>query len=212
MTPPSSTAGGGSRCWSSASACRHHARQHDPQRRAPDARAPGRRGGSARPRVSCSGSSTPTSSSSPASCSPPGAWVTASAATGARLRASPSSGSARACPRSPASATAHRDPRTMGIGGAFIMPATLSIITNVFTDPAERGRAIGVWAGCPLSASASARSPAAAARPLLVGLGLPRQRPDVILALVLGFLLVPESSDPQAAARPGWAHCCRSPG
>ena len=33
----------------------------------------------------------------------------------------------------------------MGIGGAFIMPATLSIITNVF--PArERGRAIGVWA------------------------------------------------------------------
>jgi len=34
----------------------------------------------------------------------------------------------------------------MGIGGAFIMPATLSILTNVF--PAEeRGRAIGVWAG-----------------------------------------------------------------
>src|SRR6266545_3465239 len=34
----------------------------------------------------------------------------------------------------------------MGIGGAFIMPATLSIITNVF-PPQERGRAIGVWAG-----------------------------------------------------------------
>ena len=34
----------------------------------------------------------------------------------------------------------------MGIGGAFIMPATLSIITNVF-PPHERGRAIGVWAG-----------------------------------------------------------------
>jgi MFS family permease len=34
----------------------------------------------------------------------------------------------------------------MGIGGALIMPSTLSIITNVF--PArERGRAIGVWAG-----------------------------------------------------------------
>src|SRR5262249_44826693 len=33
-----------------------------------------------------------------------------------------------------------------GIGGALIMPATLSILTNVF--PArERGRAIGVWAG-----------------------------------------------------------------
>ncbi len=27
------------------------------------------------------------------------------------------------------------------------MPATLSILTNVFTDPDERGRAIGLWAG-----------------------------------------------------------------
>ena len=36
---------------------------------------------------------------------------------------------------------------SMGIGGALIMPATLSILTNVFTDPRERGRAIGVWAG-----------------------------------------------------------------
>jgi len=34
----------------------------------------------------------------------------------------------------------------MGVGGAFIMPATLSIITNIF-PPQERGRAIGVWAG-----------------------------------------------------------------
>ncbi len=34
----------------------------------------------------------------------------------------------------------------MGVGGALIMPATLSIITNVF-PPHERGKAIGVWAG-----------------------------------------------------------------
>jgi MFS family permease len=33
----------------------------------------------------------------------------------------------------------------MGIGGAFIMPATLSIITTVFTDNAERTKAIGLW-------------------------------------------------------------------
>lgn len=33
----------------------------------------------------------------------------------------------------------------MGVGAAFIMPATLSILTNVF-PPEERGRAIGVWA------------------------------------------------------------------
>ncbi|HWW52771.1 MAG TPA: MFS transporter, partial [Acidimicrobiales bacterium] len=35
----------------------------------------------------------------------------------------------------------------MGIGGAFIFPTTLSILTNTFRDPRERGRAIGIWAG-----------------------------------------------------------------
>ncbi|HEX6312937.1 MAG TPA: MFS transporter [Acidimicrobiia bacterium] len=34
----------------------------------------------------------------------------------------------------------------MGIGAAFIMPATLSIITTIF-PPHERGRAIAIWAG-----------------------------------------------------------------
>src|ERR687888_488965 len=33
----------------------------------------------------------------------------------------------------------------MGVGGAFIMPSTLSILTAVF-PAAERGRAIGIWA------------------------------------------------------------------
>jgi EmrB/QacA subfamily drug resistance transporter len=33
-----------------------------------------------------------------------------------------------------------------GVGAAFMMPATLSIITNAF-PPAERGKAIGTWAG-----------------------------------------------------------------
>src|SRR5881227_1506500 len=33
----------------------------------------------------------------------------------------------------------------MGLGAAAVMPQTLSIITNVF-DPAERPRAIGIWA------------------------------------------------------------------
>src|SRR5438270_211089 len=35
----------------------------------------------------------------------------------------------------------------MGIGASAIMPATLSILTNVFHDPRERAKAIGVWAG-----------------------------------------------------------------
>ena len=33
----------------------------------------------------------------------------------------------------------------MGIGAALVFPATLSIITNVFTDRSERAKAIGLW-------------------------------------------------------------------
>lgn len=43
-----------------------------------------------------------------------------------------------------------------GIGAAFMMPGTLSIITNTF-PPEERGKAIGTWAG--VSASALALGP-----------------------------------------------------
>jgi EmrB/QacA subfamily drug resistance transporter len=35
----------------------------------------------------------------------------------------------------------------MGIGGALMIPSTLSIISNMFRDPAERQRAISLWAG-----------------------------------------------------------------
>src|SRR4051794_7560227 len=35
----------------------------------------------------------------------------------------------------------------MGIGAALIMPATLSILTNVFTNARERAIAIGIWSG-----------------------------------------------------------------
>src|SRR3954468_783037 len=34
----------------------------------------------------------------------------------------------------------------MGIGAAFIMPVTLSVITTIF-PPEERGKAVGTWAG-----------------------------------------------------------------
>src|SRR5499427_577939 len=34
-----------------------------------------------------------------------------------------------------------------GIGGSIMNPVAVSIITNVFTDPRERARAIGVWGG-----------------------------------------------------------------
>lgn len=35
----------------------------------------------------------------------------------------------------------------MGIGGASIMPSTLSILTNLFVRDDERARAIGIWSG-----------------------------------------------------------------
>jgi EmrB/QacA subfamily drug resistance transporter len=34
-----------------------------------------------------------------------------------------------------------------GIGGAMLNPVAMSIITNTFTEPRERARAIGVWGG-----------------------------------------------------------------
>jgi EmrB/QacA subfamily drug resistance transporter len=34
----------------------------------------------------------------------------------------------------------------MGIGAALIMPSTLSLLTNIFHNPRERAKAIGVWA------------------------------------------------------------------
>ena len=85
----------------------------------------------------------------------------------------------------------------MGIGGALIMPATLSILTNVFRDPRERGRAIAVWAGF--------SGLAVAIGPVTGGLLLRHfewssvfwvNLPLVAVALVAGWFLVPTSKDP----------------
>jgi EmrB/QacA subfamily drug resistance transporter len=89
----------------------------------------------------------------------------------------------------------------MGIGGAFIMPATLSIITNVFTNGAERAKAIGIWAG--VSALGIGIGP------ITGGILLEHfwwgsvfivNVPIVIIGLVLGYFLIPESKDPTHAA------------
>jgi EmrB/QacA subfamily drug resistance transporter len=84
----------------------------------------------------------------------------------------------------------------MGIGGALIMPATLSIITNVF--PAhERGKAIGAWAGV--------AGLGAALGPLTGGFLLQHfywgsvflvNLPIVVFGLIAGYLLIPTSKDP----------------
>jgi MFS transporter, DHA2 family, multidrug resistance protein len=88
----------------------------------------------------------------------------------------------------------------MGIGGALIMPATLSIISNVFPRE-ERGKAIAIW-----SAMAAA---GIGLGPLLGGLLLEWfdwqsvfmvNVPVAAIALVLGFRFVPESRDPSPGA------------
>jgi MFS family permease len=87
----------------------------------------------------------------------------------------------------------------MGIGGALIMPSTLSILTNVFRDPRERARAIAVWAGF--------AGLSVAVGPVVGGALLAHFKwssvfwvniPIGITAIVLGHYFVPESKDPNA--------------
>ncbi len=86
----------------------------------------------------------------------------------------------------------------MGIGGALIMPATLSIITNVF--PAEeRGRAIGVWAGVAgLGAALGPLTGGFLVEHFYWGSVFLVNVPIVIVGLIAGVVLIPTSKDPSA--------------
>lgn len=87
----------------------------------------------------------------------------------------------------------------MGIAGALIFPATLAIITNVFTDHRERATAVGIWTGIV--------GLAVALGPLTGGWLLGHfwwgsvffvSLPIAGLALVAGAFLIPSSRDPSA--------------
>jgi EmrB/QacA subfamily drug resistance transporter len=87
----------------------------------------------------------------------------------------------------------------MGIGGAFIMPSTLSVLSTVFTDHRERTRAIGLWSA--VSGLGVAIGPVTGGWLLahfswgsifLINL------PIVAVALVAGHWLVPASKAPDA--------------
>ncbi|WP_043635078.1 DHA2 family efflux MFS transporter permease subunit [Nonomuraea candida] len=87
----------------------------------------------------------------------------------------------------------------LGVAGATIMPSTLSIIRNVFTEPGERTAAIGVWSG--MSAAGFAVGP------VVGGLLLDHfwwgsvfliNVPIMALVLVAGALVLPESRNPHA--------------
>jgi EmrB/QacA subfamily drug resistance transporter len=85
----------------------------------------------------------------------------------------------------------------MGLAAAFVMPSTLSILTNVF--PAhERPRAIAVWAG--IAGGGAALGPIASGFLLehfWWGAVFLVNVPVIILSLVAGKLLLPTSRDPE---------------
>src|SRR4051812_25633901 len=87
----------------------------------------------------------------------------------------------------------------MGGAAAFIMPATLSILTNVFTDARERAMAIGIWSGVV--------GIGVVLGPLVGGTLLDHfwwgsvfivNVPIAAAAILAGRVLVPESRDPDA--------------
>jgi EmrB/QacA subfamily drug resistance transporter len=85
------------------------------------------------------------------------------------------------------------------VGGSMLNPVAMSIITNTFTDPRERARAIGVWGGVV--------GISMAAGPLVGGLLVDSvgwrsifwiNLPVGLAALLLTFRYVPESRAPKA--------------
>ncbi len=87
----------------------------------------------------------------------------------------------------------------MGVGAAFIMPSTLSIIVNVF-PPRERTKAIAIWAS--VTGAAGAIGPLASGWLLghfWYGSVFLVNVPIIVVALIGGAFLVPRSRDPEQA-------------
>jgi DHA2 family multidrug resistance protein-like MFS transporter len=85
----------------------------------------------------------------------------------------------------------------LGVGGATLMPSTMALVRTMFTDPAQRARAIGVWSGV-MTAGIALGSVLSGVlveyfwwgSVFLVNL------PAMVLLLVLGPVLLPESKSP----------------
>jgi len=90
---------------------------------------------------------------------------------------------------------------SMGIGGALMIPSTLSIISNLFRDPAERQHAIGRWG--------ATSGVGVAVGPIIGGFLLARfwwgsvfliNVPIALAGLLAAYWLVPDSKNPVAKA------------
>jgi EmrB/QacA subfamily drug resistance transporter len=89
----------------------------------------------------------------------------------------------------------------MGVGGALMIPSTLSIISNMFRDGTERQRAISLWAGT--------SGIGVALGPIIGGLLLAHfwwgsvfliNVPIAVVGFIAALWLVPDSKNPHASA------------
>jgi DHA2 family multidrug resistance protein-like MFS transporter len=87
----------------------------------------------------------------------------------------------------------------LGVAGATLMPSTLALITSMFRDAGQRGKAIAVWATCQFAGGALG--------PVLGGFLLQHFRwgsvflvsvPVMAVVLLAGPVLLPEYRDPAA--------------
>jgi DHA2 family multidrug resistance protein-like MFS transporter len=92
----------------------------------------------------------------------------------------------------------------LGVGGATLMPSTMALIRTMFTDPGQRAKAIGLWSGVMTGGIALGSVMSGVlvqyfwwGSVFLVNL------PAMVLLLVLGPILLPESRDP-APGRFDW--------
>ncbi|MFI2761611.1 MFS transporter [Streptomyces echinatus] len=86
----------------------------------------------------------------------------------------------------------------LGIGGATLMPSTMALVRTMFTDPAQRAKAIGLWSGVMTGGIALGSVMSGVlvehfwwGSVFLVNL------PAMALLLVLGPVLLPESRNPE---------------
>ncbi|WP_425829171.1 MFS transporter [Streptomyces fractus] len=86
----------------------------------------------------------------------------------------------------------------LGVGGATLMPSTMGLVRTMFTDPGQRAKAIGLWSGVMTGGVALGSVMSGVlvehfwwGSVFLVNL------PAMVLLLVLGPFLLPESRNPE---------------